>query len=300
MPSLVESITPAAMKARAAEICRQRPDVQVLHWMLGEHFLYWVHSIGVASDGKLEAAAPPIPPEKLRRYVNDPRLEAFLWHGIMDTEFIYSIYSRYRRSSGICRVLDFGAGCGRMVRFLSMSSQFDVFASDVNPDFVDWCERHLRRVQTHRNDCMPPLRYRAGTFDLVYALSVFSHLPEEASVQWLQELSRILAPGGLLIATTHGIPSIETIKSSKQHQELFQLKADEAAKLAEELEPSGFLFRQYDLSVVNAAKVGTKYGNAFIHPNYIHSRWNTAGLKILAHLPGGQRGWQDATVLMKE
>jgi len=270
--------------------------------MLGEeNFLRWIHCLGVVSDRELRSAVPPIPPESLRKYVNDPRLEAFLWTGLIETESIHTLYSRYRRSSGICRVLDFGAGCGRLARFFAMSSEFDVSASDVNPDFVDWCEQNLRTVQSHQNGCMPPLRYRANTFDLVYALSVFTHLPEEASAQWLKELSRILVPGGLLIATTHGVQAVETIKSSKDIQEsMFGLKAGEIEKLAAELEPSGFLFRQYDQFVINVAKAGADYGNAFIHSNYIHSRWNSERLKVLAHLPGGLRAWQDITVLIKE
>ncbi len=39
---------------------------------------------------------------------------------------------------------------------------------------------------------------------MVLAISVFTHLREQAQFQWLEELARIVRPGGLVLATTHG------------------------------------------------------------------------------------------------
>jgi hypothetical protein len=50
----------------------------------------------------------------------------------------------------------------------------------------------------------PPLRYEDGQFGLVYAISVFTHLPRDLERAWIDELSRITAPAGLLLLTTHG------------------------------------------------------------------------------------------------
>jgi SAM-dependent methyltransferase len=54
------------------------------------------------------------------------------------------------------------------------------------------------------NQLEPPLRYEDGQFDLVYAISVFTHLPHDLERAWIAELSRIVAPAGLLLLTTHG------------------------------------------------------------------------------------------------
>ncbi|HJW67014.1 MAG TPA: class I SAM-dependent methyltransferase, partial [Gaiellaceae bacterium] len=54
------------------------------------------------------------------------------------------------------------------------------------------------------NELAPPLRYEGEQFDLVYAISVFTHLPHDLERAWIDELSRIVAPGGLLLLTTHG------------------------------------------------------------------------------------------------
>ena len=49
-----------------------------------------------------------------------------------------------------------------------------------------------------------PLAYADDTFDLVYALSVFTHLTEDLCEAWMDELYRIVKPGGAAIVTTHG------------------------------------------------------------------------------------------------
>ena len=46
--------------------------------------------------------------------------------------------------------------------------------------------------------------FDATSFDLVYALSVFTHLTSELQLAWRDELLRVLRPDGLLLLTTHG------------------------------------------------------------------------------------------------
>src|SRR5712691_5704057 len=80
----------------------------------------------------------------------------------------------------------------------------EVHGCDYNRRLVEWCQRHLRFGRFEVNDLRPPLPYPDGRFDLVYALSVFTHLPEELQRPWIEELLRILEPGGHLILSLHG------------------------------------------------------------------------------------------------
>ena len=50
----------------------------------------------------------------------------------------------------------------------------------------------------------PPSPYPADTFDVVYAVSVLTHLTESSQLGWLEDWRRILRPDGLLLFTTHG------------------------------------------------------------------------------------------------
>lgn len=54
------------------------------------------------------------------------------------------------------------------------------------------------------NQLAPPTPYVSGSFDLIYALSVFSHLDEPLQRDWLAEFRRLLRPGGLLVLSLLG------------------------------------------------------------------------------------------------
>jgi len=102
------------------------------------------------------------------------------------------------------RILDFGCGCGRVIRHLHSMTGARFHGSDYNPQLIEWCQRNLRFGQFDVNGVSPPLVYEKEQFDLVYALSVFTHFPEDLQSAWLSELSRVLKPGGHLLMTAQG------------------------------------------------------------------------------------------------
>jgi SAM-dependent methyltransferase len=76
--------------------------------------------------------------------------------------------------------------------------------TDVNADSIAWCSRHIPGIRVLPNDFLPPLPFADASFDVTYNFSVFTHLSETAQKAWAAELLRVLRPGGLLIASTHG------------------------------------------------------------------------------------------------
>jgi SAM-dependent methyltransferase len=103
------------------------------------------------------------------------------------------------------RVLDFGCGAGRTLRhFLLEAERAEFWGADIDDASITWLERNLSPpLHLLRNDSEPPLGLEYGTVHVAWALSVFTHLTAN-SVPWLVELHRLLAPGGLLIATYMG------------------------------------------------------------------------------------------------
>lgn len=104
------------------------------------------------------------------------------------------------------RVLDFGCGCGRLIRHVHGRTAAALHGSDYNPALVAWCQEHLPFGTFHTNHLAPPLAFADETFDFAYARSVFTHLPGELQRQWIGELRRILRPDGILYLTMHGRP----------------------------------------------------------------------------------------------
>lgn len=101
------------------------------------------------------------------------------------------------------RVLDFGCGCGRVLRYWK-DQPGSPAGVDPNPRVVRWCQENLTFADVRRSDPLPPLPHADGSFDGIYAISVFTHLTVDAQRAWATELSRVLAPGGVLVVTTHG------------------------------------------------------------------------------------------------
>lgn len=100
-------------------------------------------------------------------------------------------------------VLDFGCGCGRVTRYYKEFGG-DVAGSDVSEPAIAWCRENLRFGRFEVNGLAPPLVFPDESFDLVYALSVFTHLTADLQLAWRDELRRVLRPGGRLLVTTHG------------------------------------------------------------------------------------------------
>jgi SAM-dependent methyltransferase len=302
MPGFLQAISSTAFQRRVQELCAKDPSVQVLSWMLGpEGTLQWAHSVAVVTDPVLGKLVPPLPPLDLRRITAAPEEQIFLWTGLIDIKTFFSLFDQYGRypNGAKLKVLDFGCGCGRLTRYLDSHDGVVAFGSDVNPDLVEWCSQSLRNTHTSLNQLCPPLNYPDKTFDFIFSLSVFTHLAEAPAEQWLRELTRILAPGGALIVTTHGYPALSIIRNSPVHHQMFQLDEERTAGIINELPHKKYIHLRYPPDSLSAAKAGDEYGNTFIDPSYIYEHWNSAGLRVLAHIPGGLRGWQDTVVLSR-
>jgi SAM-dependent methyltransferase len=103
------------------------------------------------------------------------------------------------------RVLDFGCGAGRTLRhFFPEAAQCDFWGCDIDTDSVEWLKAALcPPFHVFQNRELPPLELESESLDLVYAVSVFTHLTDSWST-WLLEMHRILASEGLLLATFIG------------------------------------------------------------------------------------------------
>lgn len=101
-------------------------------------------------------------------------------------------------------VLDFGCGAGRVLRQWAGVSGPRFHASDYNPRLSGWCRSNLPFADCRVNALAPPLAFEASSMDFVYTISIFTHLMEPLQFAWLDELARVLRPGGLLYLTVHG------------------------------------------------------------------------------------------------
>lgn len=104
------------------------------------------------------------------------------------------------------RILDWGCGPGRLIRHVPELLQYKshVYATDYNEASIAWCKEHIANVAFNQNKLAAKLPYEDHFFDAIYGISIFTHLSEEMHFNWLEELKRILKPGGILFITTQG------------------------------------------------------------------------------------------------
>jgi SAM-dependent methyltransferase len=154
-------------------------------------------------------SGPPLPPSRLARRVGSPE-------GDERSRTHYDRVGRYTRERLIellgdewsfqgKRVLDFGCGAGRTLRHFEAEAEVaSIEGCDIDVDSVDWVRDNLSPpFSVFRCDETPPLPRTDRHYDLIWALSVFTHIGDGWSA-WLLELHRVLADDGLLIATVVG------------------------------------------------------------------------------------------------
>jgi SAM-dependent methyltransferase len=117
------------------------------------------------------------------------------------------------------RVLDIGCGIGNLALGLADYLQGTYDGFDIHREAVDWCDRTITaRYPTfrfHHADLSSRAYNAEGTlaasafsfplpsasFDVVFLGSVFTHLLPDAVEQYVREIGRLLAPGGICVAS---------------------------------------------------------------------------------------------------
>lgn len=185
-----------------------------------------------------------------------------------------------RGMAGYRAILDFGCGCGGTLTWVrDLAPEASLAGTDIDADAIAWCRAHLPWAAVATNGPQPPLPYADGAFDLVYAISVFTHLDEDHQRQWLAELRRVIAPGGTCVVTLHGPDTATSISPGDR----------------ERLTDHGFVFVR-----TNATRglFPEWYQNAYHEPWYVRQTF-AEYFDVGTYVPRGLIGHQDIVVLSR-
>ena len=148
----------------------------------------------------------PLPPAALRfKVAGTPRAFSYVDGGRKAVQSIEEILTAGGRSLTECQsILEFGP------RLRAVLTHFECDASlagcDINQQLIDWVHEYLPSIDARVNGLQPPLSWPDSAFDLVVALSVFTHLPEPLALAWMAELIRVPLPAD----TSFSLPTANT------------------------------------------------------------------------------------------
>jgi 2-polyprenyl-3-methyl-5-hydroxy-6-metoxy-1,4-benzoquinol methylase len=79
-----------------------------------------------------------------------------------------------------------------------------LYGCDIDSEAISWSKGNISGPEfTHVNP-YPPTPYLPRTFDVVYGISVMTHLDEKTQLAWLEELTRITRPNAILALSIIG------------------------------------------------------------------------------------------------
>ena len=85
---------------------------------------------------------------------------------------------------GNLRVLDWGCGWGRLTRTFAAADTFgEIWGIDIDHDNLAWARANIPAAKFVKVPLYPPTELPANHFDLVYAVSVMTHLTRDAQAK---------------------------------------------------------------------------------------------------------------------
>lgn len=107
------------------------------------------------------------------------------------------------------KILDLGCGNGRLYELLKEKS-VDYYGIDNSEKLIEIAKIRYPEVKFLVADALN-LPFPDSFFDKVFSIAVLHHIPsEELRLKFLEEIKRVLKPGGLLVATVWDLWQIKT------------------------------------------------------------------------------------------
>ena len=202
------------------------------------------------------------------------------YNGSIETAKWLIMYFKKHKPLDSVNILDWGCGPGRIIRHMPslLDQSCHCFGTDYNSRYIQWCSEHIPDVTFKANGLEPPLPFENNLFDIIYGISIFTHLSEKMHYAWIDELFRVLKPGGILFLTWHG--------------RAFKIKLPDSKK---------DIFDQGQLVVLSGTKEGHRTYSAYHPVSFVKGLAGTD--RVIEFVEGGcinGKPQQDIWIFQKE
>jgi SAM-dependent methyltransferase len=182
------------------------------------------------------------------------------------------------------KLLDWGCGHGRVARhFIAHWPKAEICGADIDAENIAWCQANLPGGDFQVAGLWPPMAFEDASCDVVIGLSVMTHLTEDAQISWINEVRRILKPGGIALITFGG-------HGAAAYASLFQTPQGWARWLE-----TGFDDGQVDPALEGKISDSTYYRVTHQTPRHARALWSRS--LTLVDIEPQVFGYQDVAIL---
>jgi SAM-dependent methyltransferase len=244
-----------------------------------------------------QSVTDELPPRRLRARAGAAGAAPYLDGGRRTAEELIAGLRRAERDPAqLAAILDFGCGAGRVLPYIArIAPQARSVGCDVDRAAIEWAGARRPGAEWVLSSFEPPLPFAGDTFDLVYSVSVFSHLGRGLQDRWLRELRRVLAPGGVALLSVHGPSAFEAFRSGRVRTSWCPPEVFARGPLRSR----DCVFTPYTRSLWTAGElpgVGSQYGLAFHGADFIREVWGRE-LTVLDIRERALTDWQDLVIV---
>jgi len=247
-----------------------------------EQIRYRVHTLRFRGRNARFVRANPelaVPPsEVLYDIQGNLNYEAFFRNGKLAAEYYLALFDELFPGRATLDVCEWGCGPARILRWLarlSAPARLRLSGCDYNARAIAWCRANLDGIDFRPNGIAPPAPFPDGAFDVLYSVSVYTHLSEAMHHAWFRDNLRVVRPGGCIILSVHGDAHREKLLPGEQTR-----------------------YDSGELVVRESVVEGSRLYAAFQSPRFVRERL-LSGVEIVRHDRGASFTDQDIWVVRK-
>ncbi|NQY38653.1 MAG: class I SAM-dependent methyltransferase [Henriciella sp.] len=187
-------------------------------------------------------------------------------------------------------ILDFGCGHGCVARMLTARyPNAKITGQDVNPDWMNWCRETLKIETRVSEGTIDEVHLPANSFDVIWAGSVFSHLPERSAVHLLEQFRSALTPRGLCIFSTAG----QVMRNGYKPGQVKFLEDSQIQQMVEAYDNDDYAYSDYNNGLY------ANWGHSLIPHQWMFNQSKRMGFPLIGFHEAGWGLVQDVYALRK-